>query len=386
MFASINEEARCHFFKLQGARRVDNEFWAYDTTSISSYSKTLKQVKYGKNKDGDHLPQINLALLYGETSNLPFYYRKLSGNIPDVKTITNLLTDMNHMGFEKVKLVMDRGFYSKDNINLLYKEHLKFLISTKVSLVYIQKELNKVRDSMCTRKYYHSGYHVYACTKTIQWHYSQDRPYKKDTLNGKRRLYLHFYFNREKAVESENKLNALLDQLEEEVISGKRVPEHEKLYAKFLNSHTTPARGTKITFKEGAIAKAEKDYGYFVLISNTLKDPIEALEIYRNKDVVEKAFGNLKDRLNLRRTLVSSETSLDGKLFVQFIALIFLSYIKKQMQVNDLFKFYTVQSLLDELDVIEAFEFPNHHRRLGEISKKQLALFSSLGVSPPSSL
>ena len=27
---------------------------------------------------------------------------------------------------------------------------------------------------------------------------------------------------------------------------------------------------------------------------------IEALKIYRNKDVIEKAFGNLKERLNMR--------------------------------------------------------------------------------------
>jgi len=46
---------------------------------------------------------------------------------------------------------------------------------------------------------------------------------------------------------------------------------------------------------------------------------------------VEKAFGNLKERLNMRRTTVSSDNALEGKLFVQFLALIYLSYIKKQM-------------------------------------------------------
>ena len=69
-----------------------HEFWAYDTTSLSSYSKCLKQVRYGVNKEDDPLPQINFALLFGEKSNLPFYYRKLPGNIPDVKTIKNLLS------------------------------------------------------------------------------------------------------------------------------------------------------------------------------------------------------------------------------------------------------------------------------------------------------
>ena len=60
-------------------------------------------------------------------------------------------------------------------------------------------------------------------------------------------------------------------------------------------------------------------------------DAISALELYCNREVVEKAFGNLKEQLNMRCTLVSSEKSLDGKLFIEFVALIYLSYIKKQM-------------------------------------------------------
>jgi transposase len=45
-----------------------------------------------------------------------------------------------------------------------------------------------------------------------------------------------------------------------------------------------------------------------------MKDPIEALDVYRNKDLVEKAFGNLKERLSMRRLLVSSERSLDNRI------------------------------------------------------------------------
>jgi len=66
------------FFKKQGKRRIDNEYWAFNTTSISSYSDMLNQVKKDRNKE--HEPQINLALLFGEESGLPFYYRKLPGN------------------------------------------------------------------------------------------------------------------------------------------------------------------------------------------------------------------------------------------------------------------------------------------------------------------
>jgi transposase len=386
LFASITEDSRERFFRLQGKRRVEHEYWAYDTTSISSYSECLRQVRYGVNKDHDPLPQINIALLFGEESNLPFYYRKLAGNIPDVKTIKNLLADIDFFGYDKIKLVMDRGFYSENNINDLYKNHLKFLIATKVSLKFVKTELDKVRDSIRTWTYYSQKYDLYAYPTSINWDYSQDRPYKDDTIKGKRRMYLHLYFNCEKAVEDEKNLNTLLCRLQEELESGRRNPEHEKQYAKYFNIKTTPVRGTKVTAIQEAMAEAKKNYGYFALLSNEVKDPIEALEIYRNKDLVEKAFGNLKERLNFSRTAVSSDQSLDGKLFVEFVALIYLSYIKKKMQDKNLFKKYTMQELFDEFDIIECFEQPGCDLRVSEVTKQQIQLYEAMEIAPPTSL
>ncbi|MCO7127871.1 hypothetical protein NIE88_19175 [Sporolactobacillus shoreicorticis] len=164
---------------------------------------------------------------------------------------------------------------------------------------------------------------------------------------------------------------------------GKRKPEHEKLYERYYAWKETPVRGLSLTPKEKAIAQAEKDFGYFALISNGIKDPIEALEIYQTKDLIEKAFGNLKERLNLRRTSVSSEENLEGKLFVQFIALFYLSYIKKAMGDHQLFKQYTIQELLDELDVGEQYKQPGGHKHIGELTKRQMSLYQALGVEPP---
>jgi len=117
-----------------------------------------------------------------------------------------------------------------------------------------------------------------------------------------------------------------------------------------------------------------------------VREAAKALEIYRNKDLVEKAFDNLKERLNLRRMAVSSEQSLDGKLFGQFIALIFLSCITKKMQENNLFKNHTLQKVPDEFDIIECFEVPGQQLQVGETRKKQIELYNKLGVTPPASL
>ena len=98
------------------------------------------------------------------------------------------------------------------------------------------------------------------------------------------------------------------------------------------------------------------------------------------RDVVEKAFWNVKERLNLRKTMNSSELSLEGMLSVEFIALIYLSYIQKKMDEKELFGKYTMHELLDKLDVIECFTEPGKAPTQGEVLKKQLYL--NIGVTP----
>lgn len=384
LFGSITENAKQSFFRAQGKRRAENEYLAYDTTSISSYSESLKQVKYGKNKDEDPLPQINLALLFGEESGLPFYYRKYAGNITDVKTIQGFLRDIDFLGMEKVKLVMDRGFYSEDNINALYHQHTKFLIGGKLSLKLIKGKLEEVRNSMITRSHYSSAHDIYTDSSMMTWQYSEVKKRSGEVLSEERRIYLHLYFNDQKSLDDRKTFNRMLDMLEEELTSGKRIPEHEKQYSKYYEIHETPKRGISIVPKQEVIDEAEKNYGYFALLSNGIKDPLQALEIYRTKDMIEKAFGNLKERLNMRRTSVASEENLEGKLFVQFVALIYMSYIKKVMVESKLFKNYTMQELFDELDIIESFVQPGSRPRFGEITKKQLCLYEKFGVKPPS--
>jgi transposase len=383
LFGTIGEDAKQRFFLMQTQRRMETEYLAYDTTSISSYSTMIKQVRYGKNKDHESLPQINLALLYGQGSRLPVYYRKLPGNISDVSTIGKLLGDIAFLSFDKVKLVMDRGFYSEDNINALYQHHYKFLIAVNKSLGLVQAVLDEVRDSMKSRSHYDSTFKINYHSRIVDWSYRETKKRSGRVETGKRRLYLHLYYNDQKAVDDKAAFNALLDLLEEELRSGTRDPEHEKLYRKYYEVSTTPVRGVSITPRQEAIDLAERDYGYFALISNDIKDSMEALKLYRSKDLIEKAFGNLKERLNMRRTSVSSEQNLEGKLFVQFVALMYLSYITATMNERGMFKDYTVQEVLDDLDVIECFEQPGHAAHIGEITKKQKALYTSLGVGIP---
>jgi hypothetical protein len=56
------------------------------------------------------------------------------------------------------------------------------------------------------------------------------------------------------------------------------------------------------------------------------------------------------------------------------------------MQEKNLFKTYTLQGVLDKLDVIECFEHPGQELRLGEMLEKQKQLYRNLGMEPTTSL
>ncbi len=69
----------------------------------------------------------------------------------------------------------------------------------------------------------------------------------------------------------------------------------------------TPVRGRQVYYKEDEIKAARRYLGYFALITNEKMHAFTALHLYRMKVIVEKAFGNIKDRLNMRRLLAKSE-------------------------------------------------------------------------------
>lgn len=383
VLAMIDESQKMKFFNLQAARRLETEFLAFDTTSISSYSQLIKQVKYGNNKAGESLPQINLALLLGETSRLPVYYRKLPGNLSDVKLIKQLIKDMAFLDIVQVKLVLDRGFYSADNINDLYKHHHKFLIGAKLSLSWVKNKLESIRGSLKTRQNYDPETSLFAQSFLDVWPYSENKPRTGEVRKEQRRIYIHYYYHDQKATDERIRFYQRLNRLEEELRTGNKKPEHETQYKKYFTVSQTPKRGMKIEANQDAIDIAEKNFGYFALMSNSIKDAMEALKIYRTKDLIEKAFGDLKERLNMRKESVASEEALEGKLFIQFIALIHVCYIKKVMDEKKLFQSYTLDTLLDELDIIEFYQHPAQKHTMGEITGKQKQLYEAMGVPLP---
>ena len=79
---------------------------------------------------------------------LPVYYRELPGNISDVRTLKHLLDTFAKLGMPKVHLVMDRGFYSKKNVDDLLAAGEKFEIGVPMRCKWLRDLVDQQRDDM----------------------------------------------------------------------------------------------------------------------------------------------------------------------------------------------------------------------------------------------
>ena len=65
---------------------------------------------------------------------------------------------------------------------------------------------------------------------------------------------------------------------------------------------------------------------------------------------------------------------------MQFVALSYVAYIHQVMSNNNLYKNYSMSSLLDEIDVIELFKQKNKNKHFSEITKKQKEILKHFGA------
>lgn len=98
---------------------------------------------------------------------------------------------------------------------------------------------------------------------------------------------------------------------------------------RYQKTRDFPKREQKVQYNEEAIRRHKQNHiGWFVIISNKTKDATEALRSYRQKDVIEKGFDDLKNDLDMRRLGIHSNTSMEGRIFIQFVLLILTTCLK----------------------------------------------------------
>ena len=350
----ITGEHQLMFFSRWIERNRSDEYYAMDITSISSYSELVDFVRYGYNRDKEKLPQVNLLMVSGETSHMPLYFRVLPGSIKDVSTLCETLSTLNMIDAKVLHVVMDKGFYSEENIDAMYDKHIKFIVGVPFTVGYANERVSKAR------------------TDGIQLHTNyrrvfDDEVYANSGLNKWKghRCYTNVYYDSLKAELENRKFDRLLYDCFTELEIGKAVDAHKPYYKEFFHVKETPKRGRKVEYNQAAIDEQRKNTtGWFVMITNDVKDPVKALEIYRQKDTAEKVFDDLKNDLDGKRLRIHSAQAMDGRLFIQFIALILSARIKHVMNEAGWYKNHDMQQVIDEMKSIREVKLGGSRKKI----------------------
>lgn len=123
--------------------------------------------------------------------------------------------------------------------------------------------------------------------------------------------------------------------------------------------------------------------GTMILLSNRKIDGKEVLRLYRRKDVVEKFFDNMKHDIERKRLRIHTQETFEGRLFLDFLALIIYSRISSVMRKEGINKDLTVQELMYEFKKIKLIRLGVRKTIITEVSKKQRKLFQSFKIVPP---
>ena len=371
LFCAFGEAERNDFYRTWYQRIRESEYIALDITSISSYSQNRADCEYGYNRDGEDLPQTNLCMLFGEKSKLPVYQTNYSGSLGDVSTLECTTAKFQAMfGENDAMFVMDKGFYSKKNVDMFLNKGVRFLVSVPFSNNFARKMIENERNDIDNLEnvILTSGDPIRGIQRDFAW-------------NDKHKLYTHMFFNPEKALKDRNVLFMLITKLKNIVASGIEYGQYKAEIERYLVVEKSED-GHRIHVREDVVAKKLETSGWFLLISNHINNPQQAFDAYRTKDVVEKSFWKYKNSLGLDRLRIHSDKRAENKTFVAFIALILSSYIHNTMKDKQLYERLTFDRLFLILAKLKSLRIRDHHI-LRPLTRQQRDLFEAFGLPLP---
>ena len=389
---SLTEANRLELFRMRKQRLHDNEFLAVDSTSRSSYGESLSAVRWGKNKEGDRLPQVNDLVVYGLRSHMPVYYRQLPGNTPDTRTVDVLITELEHAGFGDTPLLLDRGYSSTASLELLARKGKPFVMCSKVGWSLVSQvidALNLTADGTRPDCFtVDPEYRLY--------HYQQDLPYTVSLNGGGNReiktMKLNLYYDPQRRgsdiIQVDIDIISQAQELEQIKEKGLEVGLKEVLSCFPYYSVTLDEGGKLVTSferNEGIIAKALRLSGFIAIISNKVDgDSKKIWDWYHLRDEQEKLFSQLKTQMAARRCRAWSEEGHEGRLLVMFVALTFSSFLRHVWKSTSLKeKFATSLEILDEMRSIRCMEHNHRAKKITPFVGKQVDICEAFGFEIP---
>ena len=356
---------------------------SYDSTNKNCQAGDLDLVEIGRTKDDLKGPMINYSVAYDTNNAVPLFYEDYPGSIVDISQLQIMLEKASGYGYRHAGFILDRGYFSKENIHYMDKCGYDFVIMMKGMKDLVKELVLEVKGTFEEdRQYSIREYKVSGITVKKQLYPSD-----------KKKRYFHVYYNdRKKSSEHEtveNKIDRLAECLRKYEGSGKRPPAGFGKYFDLIYYHEGQEDEKFMYGRElrDVINEEIRLCGYYVIITSEEMTAAEALDLYKSRDASEKLFRGDKSYLGNRSFRTQTNESTQAKIFVEFIALIlrnrFYTCIRKQrIQSGKRYNYMNVPAAIRELEKIEMVLQPDRHYRLAyAVTATQKEILKAFGMT-----
>ena len=293
-----NESLIQNYFRLRASRLDSRDSIAYDSTTISTYSDSLSQARYGYNKEHDGLPTIKVLTLYSLNTEQPFAYWSQPGNIPDSICVENALKQLDFLDIDKPMVVTDNGFCTQDNIVSYIQDHTRFASRiTRNDGKWVSDTIDKhLPDLDDINNVIDFDEDIAGVCTTVRPMLSYTAKYtsanhkKGEHVSLTPRLYLGIFRSRSRRFEAERILTKDLYELKRMIEDGKEDQLSEAAMnraLKYLNWTTSRSGTIKVSFNKEAVDEAKKYMGIFSMCSNRVNSASELLNLGRKREHIE---------------------------------------------------------------------------------------------------
>lgn len=337
---------------------------SYDSTNKNCQAGDIDLAEFGQAKGDKSKPIINYSVGYDRTKRIPLWYEAYPGSIVDISQLHATLQKVDGLGYKRIGFILDRGYFSKENIHEMDRMGYDIIIMMKGKKALVSDLVMEVKgifeeDRRCSIR----DYKVSGTTVKRQLYPSDEKE-----------RYFHIYYNESKRITEREHLEAKIDQLGELLQEKQGTIGYECPRA--ICECFDPVYHTKRDVKTFVSARERTDVinreialcGYFVIITSEKMTAEEALEEYKSWDASEKLFHGDKSYLGNRSYRVHSTESVENKIFIEFVALIIRSKIytslKDQMRMKKKDNYMTVPAAIKELEKIEMIRLSDGNYRL----------------------
>ena len=287
-------------------------YLALDSTALSTYSVTISSAAYGYAKQNPELRQVNFTLGVDYLNGDVCYAYESEGSITDKSVYPHLMMDLHHNGYnlQDTVIVTDRGYQSICNIQRLLDIEINYVCGVPLTEESVKQLFERYKSSLSNPAFLNGRLKVAARTSKELW--------EKATDSGPLHLStsLHLYKYPELAAQQAISLHQKIEEVLEKKNSGEKL--HSADWSRVRNYIVENNKNVWVKNIKG-LEEFLTRAGCFAIRTNCIEDPFECLAVYKQRQIVETAFRQMKV-LNGNNRLRCTERTYVGKLLLFVIA------------------------------------------------------------------